>query len=209
MKYLLALCSWGAVWMFYGLSAACANVRSLIAFMENTPHKWGSAKVISGALRPCTLTWRAGGRSSDPNDPAGGGEELCKQMEKEPSSWSGRRPCSSAPAARQEFQSDVEREAHVPSGVTFPRPHVNSEVSPDQAWPFASMRRGNILGFYDNGLIWTSSSPRALAASPSLCDSSPSENKTVSSFSPSGTKTWERNWRRRSASTTQKQAELI
>lgn len=30
INYPLALFSWGAVWMFYNLSAACANVRSLI-----------------------------------------------------------------------------------------------------------------------------------------------------------------------------------
>lgn len=69
---------------------------------------------------------------------------------------------------------------------------VNSEVSPDQAWPFERMSRGNILYFLPSSPWLEPAAACVLWLALTLCDCSPSENKTVSSFSPSGTKTWER-----------------
>lgn len=91
---------------------------------------------------------------------------------------------------------------------------MNSEVSPpDQAWPFERTSRGNILYFF----FFLPSSPWLEPAAACVLWLvltlvrlfSVWKQKTVSSFSPSGTETWERNSLCCSASTTQKQAELI
>lgn len=90
---------------------------------------------------------------------------------------------------------------------------MNSEVSP---WPslavWADEQREHFVVFFFFtiiALIGTSSSLCALAGSHSCATVLRLKTKTVSSFSPSGTETWERNSLCCSASTTQKQAELI
>lgn len=90
---------------------------------------------------------------------------------------------------------------------------MNSEVSPlTKLGRLSGRAEGTFCIFFFFTIIalfGTSSSLRALAGSHSCATVLRLKTKTVSSFSPSGTETWERNSLCCSASTTQKQAELI